>query len=56
MGAPKDLSPAQIEQLNRLTDDRPESVKRIEVGRDGKAVYKLPMRANDVVLVQIRRQ
>jgi xylan 1,4-beta-xylosidase len=54
MGSPKDLTTAQIEQLNRLTDDRTESVRRIEVGRDGKAVYQLPMRANDVVLVQIQ--
>lgn len=51
MGLPKTLTPAQLAQLQALTTDRPEVDKMIRV--TGEAVVDLPMRANDIVLVEL---
>jgi beta-xylosidase len=50
MGAPHELTPKQVEVLNAVTTDAPESVTEAEVGSGG---YQrdLPLRANDVVLL-----
>ena len=54
MGAPKDLSPAQLAQLTSLTTDKPEKDTVIHVGADGTATLTLPMHSNDIVLVTVR--
>ncbi len=51
MGLPKTLTPEQLRQLEALTQDRPEIEKVIKVR--GEAVVDLPMRANDIVLVEL---
>lgn len=51
MGLPKTLTPAQLAQLQALTTDRPEVDKMVRV--TGEAVVDLPMRANDIVLVEL---
>jgi xylan 1,4-beta-xylosidase len=55
MGAPKELTPAQVEQMHLLTRDRPESAKTVRVGKGGTANVRLPMRTNDIVLVTLER-
>lgn len=51
MGLPKTLTTDQQHQLEALTQDRPEIEKVIRV--TGEAVVDLPMRANDIVLVEL---
>lgn len=51
MGLPKTLTATQVSQLQGLTEDRPE-IQRIIKSR-GEAVVDLPMRANDIVLVEL---
>jgi len=56
MGAPKDLTPAQLDQLNGLTRDLPETDRVIHVGKGGSYRVTLPMHSNDVVLVTLEPQ
>lgn len=51
MGLPKTLTPDQQRQLEAMTQDRPEIEKVIRV--KGVTVVDLPMRANDIVLVEL---
>ncbi|HXG81291.1 MAG TPA: beta-xylosidase, partial [Sphingomicrobium sp.] len=51
MGSPKELSPAQLEELQRLSGDTPETNRVIRVGRDRRFSIGIPMRTNDVVLL-----
>jgi xylan 1,4-beta-xylosidase len=51
MGSPKSLSPAQLDELQRLTRDLPETSKRVMIGRNGRYSLQIPMRTNDVVLL-----
>ncbi len=53
MGAPKDLSPAQIAHLNDLTRDQPESDQVSRTQSDGSITLHVPMRSNDIVLVSV---
>ena len=53
MGAPKTLTPVQVEQLAALTRDAPESDRVITIGKDGGFDITVPMRSNDVVLVTL---
>ena len=53
MGSPKDLSAAQIAELQGLTRDVPESASTVQVGRDGRHSLSVKMRSNDVVLVSV---
>jgi xylan 1,4-beta-xylosidase len=55
MGAPKDLSPAQLEQLKNLTRDVPETDRVVEVGKNGSYEFSVPMHSNDVVLVALEK-
>lgn len=55
MGAPKDFTPAQVEQMHQLTKDSPESAKDVRVGKGGTANVSVPMRTNDIVLVTLER-
>jgi len=53
MGSPKDLTPAQLDELQGLTRDVPELVTQVSVGSDGRHSLQLPVRTNDVVLLQL---
>lgn len=55
MGAPKDLTPAELDKLRNLTRDVPEVDRVVEVGKSGSYTFSLPMRSNDVVLVTLER-
>ena len=52
MGSPPQLSDAQLTTLQAATQDTPE-MHRITADADGRASLELPMRINDVVLVEI---
>lgn len=54
-GLPKDLSPGQIVELQKLSSDAPESQAIVNVGRDGVFHRSVPMRVNDVILVKLDR-
>ncbi|HTQ57929.1 MAG TPA: alpha/beta hydrolase-fold protein [Bryobacteraceae bacterium] len=55
MGAPKELSPAQLEELKNLTRDLPETDRVVDVPSGGAYEFSLPMKSNDVVLVTLRK-
>ena len=55
MGSPKDLTPAQLAQLQDLTVDRPEQDRTVRIGRDGVLSLDLPMQANDILLVELSK-
>jgi xylan 1,4-beta-xylosidase len=55
MGSPKQLSGAQIAQLNELTRDLPETDKAVRSGSDGTVEFSIPMNSNDIVLVKLTR-
>lgn len=55
MGAPKELSPAQLDQLTLQTRDVPEMDRVVQVGKQGSYSLALPMRSNDVVLVTLEK-
>ncbi|WP_369976005.1 GH39 family glycosyl hydrolase [Xanthomonas bundabergensis] len=52
MGSPKALSAQQLRQLQQRTTDKPE-LRRVRVDKDGSAQLDVPMRANDVVLLEL---
>ncbi|MES2164152.1 MAG: beta-xylosidase [Pseudomonadota bacterium] len=52
MGAPKTLTASQLEQLQARTLDRPE-VRSIRIAKSGVGRAQIPMRVNDVVLINI---
>ena len=53
MGSPDKLTPAQLDKLNALSADKPETAVTVRVSKSGTAHYDVPMRANDVVLVKV---
>jgi len=55
MGAPRELTPTQLDRLNLLTRDLAEIDRVVKVGKRGTYVFSLPMRSNDVVLVIVER-
>jgi xylan 1,4-beta-xylosidase len=55
MGKPKDLTPAQLEQLNSLTRDLPEIDRVVRVGKKRSYAFSLTMQSNDIVLVTLER-
>jgi xylan 1,4-beta-xylosidase len=55
MGAPKELTAAQIARLNELTRDLPETNKILQSGPDGVVEFTVPMKSNDVLLVKLVR-
>lgn len=54
MGSPKALSPDQLQELQALTRDAPETDRTARVGADGALSLVLPMRSNDVALVTLQ--
>jgi xylan 1,4-beta-xylosidase len=55
MGRPDKLTAAQLEQLQSLTRDLPETDKVLRSGPLGTVELTLPMNSNDVVLVKLER-
>ena len=55
MGSPKDLTTAQIAQLNKLTQDLPHTDQVMHSGPDGTIEITIPMNSNDIVLVNLNR-
>lgn len=56
MGSPKDLTPAQIANLNQRTRDLPEIDQAVRSDADGRVQFSLPMHSNDIVLVKLLRK
>jgi xylan 1,4-beta-xylosidase len=56
MGSPEKLSPMQLAKLQRLTRDLPEMQRIVRVMQSGGYAISLPMRTNDVVLVELERK
>lgn len=54
MGRPESLTGQQVEALHALTTDIPAS-QPVEVGRDGRALLIVPMREQDVVMIELVR-
>ena len=52
-GRPKDLSAAQLRQLQALTADRPVLDRVVTVGRDGRWQQRLAMNTHDVLLITL---
>jgi len=55
MGAPKELTAPQLEQLEKLTRDLPETDRVVRVGNNRSCEFSLEMRSNDVVLITLER-
>jgi xylan 1,4-beta-xylosidase len=55
MGEPKDLDATQLQRLQYLTRDRPESERELRVGRSGRLALPLRLRTHDVVLLRLER-
>ena len=55
MGSPRELTAAQIAQLNELTRDLPEIDKLVRIGPDGTVMFSISMNSNDIVLVKLER-
>lgn len=55
MGRPATLTAAELRRLQGLTTDAA-TVTAVHVARDGSARVDLPMRENDVVMVELRRR
>ena len=53
MGAPEELTPAQLRQLQSLTRDLPETQRTISVRGNGTTEITLKMSSNDVGLVTL---
>ena len=53
MGSPGDLTPTQVEQLNNLTRDLPETDRAVRSSPDGTIGITVPMSSNDIVLVKL---
>ncbi len=56
MGSPKELSAAQIAEMNELTRDLPKTDKAVRSGSDGTVELSIPMNSNDIVLVTLMRK
>ena len=54
-GLPKDLTPKQIAELQRLSADKAETEATVKVGADGAFHRDIPLRTNDVILVNLSR-
>jgi len=53
MGAPKDLTAAQVAHLIALTRDSPERDRVVQSGAGGTVEVTVSMSSNDIVLLQL---
>jgi xylan 1,4-beta-xylosidase len=56
MGSPKDLTAMQVEHLNGLTRDLPETDHVVRSSPDGTIDMTIPMSSNDIVLLRLARR
>jgi xylan 1,4-beta-xylosidase len=56
MGSPASLTQSQLARLKSLTRDLPERTQTVRVGPGGAFTVTVPMRTNDVALVELERQ
>lgn len=56
MGAPKNLSPAQIAHLEYLASDLPVVDRIVRIGSDGIVETTIPMNSNDIVLLKLMHE
>ena len=54
-GRPKDLTPAQIDALQNLSSDTAETDITLDIPADGTFHRKIPIRTNDVILLNLSR-
>jgi xylan 1,4-beta-xylosidase len=54
MGSPTSLSAEQLRELQNATRDIPE-VRQLAIGPTGAPTLRIPMRANDVVLIVVKK-
>ena len=54
MGSPKQLTRPQVATLKSIANGKPTEQKQVQVGTDGKLSMKLPLRENDVYLLNLR--
>ncbi|NHZ92678.1 hypothetical protein F2P45_27265 [Massilia sp. CCM 8733] len=54
MGSPKQLAKSQAGALKSLASGKPDERKTVRVGADGRFALTLPLRENDVYLLQLR--
>jgi xylan 1,4-beta-xylosidase len=52
MGSPASLNPQQVQQLQAVTEDKAD-VRTVDVDSNGAASLSVPMRVNDVVLIEL---
>ena len=55
MGEPKDLDAAQLQRLQDLTRDLPESEREVRVSRSGRLALQVRLRTHDVVQLRLDR-
>jgi len=55
LGSPNQLTKKQVENIKEANSGNPFLIKPIEVKGDGKFDYQLPMRENDVYLVELEK-
>ena len=55
-GLPKDLTQAEIAELQKLSADKPETEAVVKVGADGIFRRTIALRTNDVILVSLSRE
>jgi xylan 1,4-beta-xylosidase len=54
MGSPKQLTRPQVSTLKSIANGKPTERKSVNVGADGKLSMKLPLRENDVYLLNLK--
>lgn len=56
MGSPKQLSIGQVKNLKATASGKPSRHQQVRVGADGRAQFSLPLRENDVYLLELDRK
>jgi xylan 1,4-beta-xylosidase len=56
MGRPRQLNRGQVQKLEQENDGRPKETEMITINASGKFLKELPMRENDVFLVNLIRE
>ena len=55
MGSPKELTKAEVSKLNDLTRDSSEMDRAVKSSSDGTIEVSIPMKSNDIVLINVER-
>jgi xylan 1,4-beta-xylosidase len=54
MGSPKQLDRKQVAELKSIANGKPQEQRKVKVGADGRLSMDLPLRENDVYLLDLR--